>query len=41
MERRVRRPRCRSTTSPTNLPMLERADEWLQLITDFLGKHDA
>ncbi|WP_327714551.1 alpha/beta hydrolase [Streptomyces sp. NBC_00490] len=24
-----------------HLPMLERTDEWLQLITDFLGKHDA
>ncbi|WSQ14694.1 alpha/beta hydrolase [Streptomyces sp. NBC_01231] len=24
-----------------HLPMLERTDEWLQLITDFLGKHHA
>ncbi|MER6959864.1 alpha/beta fold hydrolase [Streptomyces sp. NPDC000618] len=24
-----------------HLPMLERADEWLQLITEFLAKHDA
>ncbi|MBG0854583.1 alpha/beta fold hydrolase [Streptomyces spinoverrucosus] len=24
-----------------HLPMLERADEWLRLIADFLGKHDA
>ncbi|MEU6788489.1 hypothetical protein ABZ912_55670 [Nonomuraea angiospora] len=24
-----------------HLPMLERTDEWLQLITGFLGKHNA
>ncbi|MFH8498593.1 alpha/beta fold hydrolase [Streptomyces coeruleorubidus] len=24
-----------------HLPMLERTDEWLRLLTDFLGKHDA
>lgn len=24
-----------------HLPMLERGEEWLRLITEFLGKHDA
>jgi pimeloyl-ACP methyl ester carboxylesterase len=24
-----------------HLPMLERTEEWLQLMTDFLGKHNA